>query len=106
MCLPPTSAGAEATYIVSYLYSGSNLYYLGVNPLHLHGLASNMVSMDRSFPGHMWQRSERSLDRVDPWRIAKGGREGRRDKGTEGQRDGGREGGTEERREGGKQAST
>lgn len=94
MCLPPTSAGAEATYIVtyivSYLYSGSNLYYWGVNPLHLQGLASNMVSMDRSFPGHMWQRSERSLDRVDPWRIAKGGeggREGRRDRGMEGGRE-------------------
>ena len=90
MCLPQTFAGAEATYIVSYLHSGFNLYHLGVNlPLHLQGLASNIISMDKSFHEHIHLRNSLFFGTQSgqtAWWIAK----------EEGE--GGREGGKEENR--------
>lgn len=58
MCLSQIFAGAEATHIVSYLRSGFNLYHWGVNlPLRLQGLASNIISMDKSFHEHIRLRN-------------------------------------------------
>lgn len=95
ICLSPTFARAGATYTVSYLRSGFNLCHWGVNlSLRLQGLASNIISMDKSFHEHIHLRNSLFFgmqSRQTAWRIAK-------ERGKE-RRKGRREGGKEKRRE-------
>lgn len=121
MCLSQTLAGAEATHIVSYLHSGFNLYHWVMNlPLHLQGLASRIISMDKSFCEHIHTSEKLTVIGTQSgqaaWRIAKergkergreegrrrGKKEGGKKKERKGGRKGQRQGGREEEREGGR----